>query len=142
MKEVKKALYPNKTPPPSSEERESNPPTPFEQRYASYESFDPSQPFAPYAGTSHIGFHFQLGGDFGQQGPSFAAPPPPPPEQPRPSVADEIMASIFGGPNLDMTSSSLASLHHTTVTQFFDSSMYTGLGTYWTAPHNYFSTDD
>jgi hypothetical protein len=29
MKEVKKALYPNKTPPPSSEERESNPPTPF-----------------------------------------------------------------------------------------------------------------
>jgi hypothetical protein len=65
MKEVKKALYPNKTPPPGSEERESNPATPFEQRYASYESFDPSQPFAPYADTSHIGFHSQLGGDFG-----------------------------------------------------------------------------
>jgi AraC-like DNA-binding protein len=31
MKEVKKALYPNKTPSPlGSEERESNPPTPFE----------------------------------------------------------------------------------------------------------------
>jgi hypothetical protein len=31
MKEVKKALYPNKTPsPPGSKERESNPPTPFE----------------------------------------------------------------------------------------------------------------
>jgi hypothetical protein len=31
MKEVKKELYPNKTPsPPGSEERESNPPTPFE----------------------------------------------------------------------------------------------------------------
>jgi hypothetical protein len=43
MKEVKQALYPNMTPsPPSSEERESNPPTTFEQHYASYESFDPS----------------------------------------------------------------------------------------------------
>jgi hypothetical protein len=31
MKEVKKELYPNKTPsPPGSKERESNPPTPFE----------------------------------------------------------------------------------------------------------------
>jgi hypothetical protein len=31
MKEVKKALYPNRTPSPlGSEERESNPPTPFE----------------------------------------------------------------------------------------------------------------
>jgi hypothetical protein len=31
MNEVKKALYPNKTPsPPGSEERESNNPTPFE----------------------------------------------------------------------------------------------------------------
>jgi hypothetical protein len=91
MKEVKQTLYPNKTPsPPGSEERESNPPTPFEQCYASYESFGPSQPFAPYAGSSHMGFHSQLGGDFGQQGPSFATPPPPPPlEQPRPSMADE-----------------------------------------------------
>jgi hypothetical protein len=31
MKEVKSALYPNRTPsPPDFEERESNPPTPFE----------------------------------------------------------------------------------------------------------------
>jgi hypothetical protein len=34
MKEVKKGLYPNKTSALGSEERESNPPTPFEQRYA------------------------------------------------------------------------------------------------------------
>jgi hypothetical protein len=57
MNEVKKALYPNKTPSPSgSEEIESNTPTPFEQRYANYENFDPSHPFAPYASTSHMGF--------------------------------------------------------------------------------------
>jgi hypothetical protein len=32
MKEVKQALYPNRThSPPGSEERESNPPTPFKQ---------------------------------------------------------------------------------------------------------------
>jgi hypothetical protein len=93
MKEVKQALYPNKThSPPGSEERESNPHTPFEQRYASYESFDPSQPFAHYAGTSHMGFHSQLGGDFRQQSPSSSAPPP---EQPRHSVADEIVASLI-----------------------------------------------
>jgi hypothetical protein len=50
MKEIKKALYPNKTPsPPGSEERESNPPTPF----------------APYASTSHMRFDSQLGDDFG-----------------------------------------------------------------------------
>jgi hypothetical protein len=65
MKNVKQALYPNKTPPLGFKERESNPPTPFEQLYTSYESFDPSQPFAPYAGTSHMGFLSQLGGDFG-----------------------------------------------------------------------------
>jgi hypothetical protein len=82
----KQALYPNRTPSPrGSEERDSNPPTPFKQRYASYKSFDPSQPFAHYAGTSHMGFHSQLGGDFGQQGLSSTAPPPPPPEQPRKS---------------------------------------------------------
>jgi hypothetical protein len=126
MNEVKQALYPNRTPsPPGSEERESNPPTPFEQRYASYESFDPSQPFAPYASTSHMGFHSQLGGDVGQQGPSSAAPPPPPPEQPRPSVAAEIRTSIFGDPNPSMTSSSHASLQNTTMPSFFDSSIYT-----------------
>jgi hypothetical protein len=79
MKEVKQALYPNRTPsPPGSEDRESGPPTPFEQRYARYESFDPSHPFAHFAGTSHMGFHSQLGGDFGQQAPSSTAPPPPP----------------------------------------------------------------
>jgi hypothetical protein len=62
-----KLFYPNMTPsPPGSKERESSPPTPFEQRYASYENFDPSQSFAPYDGTSHMGFHYRLGGDFGQ----------------------------------------------------------------------------
>jgi hypothetical protein len=67
MKEVKKALYPNKTPsPPGSKERESNSPTPFDQRYANYENFDPSNPFAPYVSTSHMGFDSQLGGYFGQ----------------------------------------------------------------------------
>jgi hypothetical protein len=66
MKEVKKALYPNKTPSPlGSEERENNPPTLFEQRYVNYENFDPSQPFAPYA----------------SQG--FDTPPPLPPEHGR-----------------------------------------------------------
>jgi hypothetical protein len=60
MNVVKKALYPNKTTsPPSSEEREINPPTRFEQRYANYENID------PYASTSHMGFESQLGGDFG-----------------------------------------------------------------------------
>jgi hypothetical protein len=76
IKEVKKALYPNKTPsPPGSEERESNPPTSFEQRYANYEKFDPSHPFAPYASTSHMRFDSQLGDNFGYQGPTFDAPP-------------------------------------------------------------------
>jgi hypothetical protein len=127
MKEVKKALYPNRTPsPPGSEDRESSPPTPFEQRYARYESFDPSQSFAHFAGTSHMGFHSQLGGDFGRQGPSSTAPPPPPLEQPRPSVADEIAASIFGDPNPGMASSSHASLQNITMPPFFDSSIYTG----------------
>jgi hypothetical protein len=130
-KEVKKALYPNRTPsPPGPKERESNPPIPFEQRYASYENFDPSQPFAPYASTSHMECGSLLGDDFGQQGPSFAAPPPPPlTEQPRSSVADEIAASIFGDPNSGMASSS-HTLHHTTMPPFFDSSIYTGLGTH------------
>jgi hypothetical protein len=41
--EVKQALYLNRTPSPlGSEEKESDPPTPFEQRYASYKSFDSS----------------------------------------------------------------------------------------------------
>jgi hypothetical protein len=107
MNEVKKALYPNKTPSPlGSEERESNSPTPFEQRYANYENFDPSHPFAPYASTSHMGFDSQLGGHFGQQGPTFdAPPPPPPPEQPRPNMADEFTASIFGDSNPGIASS-------------------------------------
>jgi hypothetical protein len=57
MKEVKFALYPNRTPfPLGFEERESNPPTPFEQIYANYENFDPSHHFAPYVSTSHMGF--------------------------------------------------------------------------------------
>jgi hypothetical protein len=79
MKEVKSALYPNRTPcPPGSEERESNPSTPFEQRYANYENFDLSHPFALHASTSHMGFDSQFGVNFGQQGPTFDAPPPPP----------------------------------------------------------------
>jgi hypothetical protein len=143
MKEVKKALYPNKTPSPlGSEERESKPPTPFEQRYANYENFDPSHPFAPYASTSHMRFDSQLIDDFGQQGPTFDAPPPPPLEQPRPSMADEFTASIFSDPNPDMASSSHTSLHHSTMPPFFDSSMYTGPGSHWAAPHNYAPSDD
>jgi hypothetical protein len=140
MKEVKQALYPNRTPSPLGfKERKINPPTPFVQRYARYESFDPSQPFAPYAGTSDMGFHSQLGGNFGQQGPSTAAPPP---EQPRPSMADEIAASIFGDPNPGMAGSSHASLQSTTTPPFFDSSIYTTPGAHWTAPHDYFPSED
>jgi hypothetical protein len=138
MNEVKKALYPNKIPsPPGSEEREINSPTPWEQRYANYENFDPLHPFTPYASTSHMGFDSQLGGDFGQQGLAFDAPPAPPPEQPRHSMADEFTASIFGDPNPGMASSSHSSLHHSTMPPFFDSSMYTGLGSHWAAPHDY-----
>jgi hypothetical protein len=92
-----------------------------------YENFDLSHPFAPYASTSHMGFDSQLGGDFGQQGPTFDAPPPPPPsEKPRPSMADEFTASIFANLNSGMASSSHSSLHHSTIPSFFDSSMYTG----------------
>jgi hypothetical protein len=141
IKEVKSVLYPNKTPSPAgSEQRESNPPTPFEQRYANYKNFDPSHPFAPYASTSHMGFDSQLGGDFGQQGPSFEAPPST--EQPRPSIADEFAAIIFGAPHPDMASSSHTSLYHTTMPHFFDSSLYTGPGAHWTRPHDYFPLDD
>jgi hypothetical protein len=140
MKEVKQALYPNRTPsPPGSEERESNPPTPFEQRYGSYESFDLSQPFAPYASTSHMGSASQLGGGVGQQGPSSAAPPP---EQPRPSMADEFAASIFGDPNPGMSSSSHAFLPNTTMPPFFNSSIYIGPRAHWKAHHNYFPSED
>jgi hypothetical protein len=144
MNGVKKALYPNKTPsPPGSEEKESNPPTLFEQRYANYENFDLSHPFAPYASTSHMGFDSQLGGDFGQQGPTFDAPhPPPPPEQPRPSMADEFAASIFGDPNPGMASSFHRSIHHSTMPPFFDSSMYTEPRSHWAAPHDYAPSND
>jgi hypothetical protein len=124
MKEVRKAIYHNKTPSPlGTEERESNPPTPFEQRYASYKHFDPSHPFAPYTSTTQMGFDSQLGGNFGQQGHSFDAPPPPL-EQPRPSMTDQIAADIFGYPNPSMASSSHTSLPHTTLPSFFDSALY------------------
>jgi hypothetical protein len=100
MKDVKKALYPNKTPsPPGSKERKSNPPTPFEQRYANYENFDPSQPFAPYVSQA------------------FDAPHP---EQPRPSMVDQISADIFGDLNLGVASSSHTSLPHATMPSFID----------------------
>jgi hypothetical protein len=46
-----------------------------------------------------MGFDSQLGGDFGQQGPTFDAPPL---GQPRPSMADEFATSIFGDPNPGM----------------------------------------
>jgi hypothetical protein len=36
-------------------------------------------------------------------------------------MADEFAASIFGDPNPDMASSSLKSLHHSTMPPFFDS---------------------
>jgi hypothetical protein len=140
MNEVKKALYPNKTPSPLGfEERESNSPTPFEQRYANYENFDPSHPFAPYASTSHMGFDSQLGGDFGQQGPTFDVSHP---EQSRPSMADEFATSIFGDPNPGMASSSHTSLHYSTMPPFFDSSMYTEPGSHWAALHDYAPSDD
>jgi hypothetical protein len=140
IKEVKKVLYPNKTPsPPGSEERESNPPTPFEQRYANYENFDPSYPLASYASTSHMRFDSQLGDDFGQLGTTFDAPYP---EQSRPSIADEFAASIFSDPNPSMASSSHTSLHYSTIPPFFDSSMYTGSGSHWAAPHDYALSDD
>jgi hypothetical protein len=144
MNDVKKALYLNKTPsPPSSEERESNPSTLFEQRYTNYENFNPSHPFAPYASTSHMGFDSQLGGDFDQQGPTFDAHyPPPPPEQPRPSMVDEFATSIFDDPNPGMASSSHTSLHYSTMSPFFDSSMFTGPGLHWVAPHDYAPSDD
>jgi hypothetical protein len=90
-----------------------------------------------------MGFDSQLGGDFGQQGPIFdAPPPPPPPEQPRPIMADEFIASIFDDPNLGMASSSHSSLHHSTIPPFFDSSMYTGPGSHWAAPHDYAPLND
>jgi hypothetical protein len=77
-----------------------------------------------------MGFVSQIGGDFGQSGHTFDAPCPPPPEQPRPSMVDEIAASIFGDPNPGMASSSHAYLLHTTMPSFFDSSMYTGPGSH------------
>jgi hypothetical protein len=144
MNEVKKTLYPNKTPFPSgSEERESNPPTPFEQRYANYENFDLSHPFALYPSTSHMGFDSQFGGDFEQEGPSFDAPSPlPPPEQLRPSMADQIVAYLFGALNPGMASGSHTSLHHNTMPPFFDSSIYTRPGSHWAPPHDYAPSDD
>jgi hypothetical protein len=102
MKEVKKALYPNNTPsPPGSEERECNPPTPFEQRYANYENFDPSQLFAPYTSQA------------------FDAPPPPSPlEHQGPSMVDHLAADLFGDPNPCMANSSHTSLPHTNMPPF------------------------
>jgi hypothetical protein len=90
-----------------------------------------------------MGFNSQFGGDIGQQGPTFDAPPPPPPlEQSRPSMADEFAASIFGDPNLGMASSSHTSLHLSTISPFFDSSMYTGPRSHWAALHDYALLDD
>jgi hypothetical protein len=52
-------------------------------------------------------------------------------------MADQITTTIFGNPNPGMASSSHASLHHTTMPSFFDSSMYTGPGLHWATPHDY-----
>jgi hypothetical protein len=82
-------------------------------------------------------FDSQLENDFGQQGLTFDALPPPPPEQPRPSMVDEFVASIYGDPNPGIASSSHTSLHHSTMPPFFDSSMYTRPGSHWAAPHDY-----
>jgi hypothetical protein len=84
-------------------------------------------------------FDSQLGDDFGQQGPIFDAPPL---EQPRPSMADEFAASIFGDPNPGMASSSHMSLHHSAMPPFFDSFMYIEPGSHWVAPHDYAPSDD
>jgi hypothetical protein len=89
-----------------------------------------------------MGFDSQFSGNFGQKGPSFDGPPPPPPEQPRPSMADQIIAGLFGALHLGMASSSHPSLHYTTMPLFFDSSMYTGPGSHWTTPHDYASLND
>jgi hypothetical protein len=66
----------------------------------------------------------------------------PPLEQPKPSMADEFVASIFGDPNPGMASSSHKSLHHSTMSPFFDSSMYTGPGSHWAAPLDFAPPDD
>jgi hypothetical protein len=91
-----------------------------------------------------MGYGSQLGVAFGQQGPPFVSPPPPPPppEQPKRSMVDEIVASIFDDPNPGMASSSLESLHHTITPPFFNSSIYTGPGAHWTALNDYFPMDD
>jgi hypothetical protein len=91
-----------------------------------------------------MGFDSQFGGNFGQQGPSFEATPPPPLplEQPRPSMADQITADLFGAPHPSMASSSYPSLHHTTMPPFFDSSMYIEPGSHWVAPHDYALSND
>jgi hypothetical protein len=116
MKEVKKALYPNKTPPPSFE----TPHTPFEQRYANYESFDPSPPFAPYVSQA------------------FDAPPP---GQPRPNMVDQLAAEIIGDPIPGMATSSHTSFTNTTTPTIFGSSLYIGTRSQWVAPHDYASHD-
>jgi hypothetical protein len=125
MNEVKKAIYPNKTPsPPGSDDRERNP-SPLRL----------SKDMQDMKTLIHLTHLFpmqvplkwsltQLGGDFGQQGHPFDAPPPPSPEQPRPSMVDQIAADIFDDPNPGMASSIHTSLTHTTMPSFFGSSLY------------------
>jgi hypothetical protein len=52
-------------------------------------------------------------------------------------MAEQIAADIFGDPIPGMVSSSHTYLHHTTMPSFFDSSIYTGPGSHWVAPHDY-----
>jgi hypothetical protein len=52
-------------------------------------------------------------------------------------MADQLIEDIFGDPLLGMASSSHTSLTHTTMSPFFDSSLYTGPGSHWAAPHDY-----
>jgi hypothetical protein len=57
-------------------------------------------------------------------------------------MANEFTASVFGDTNPGVTSSPHAFLHHTTMTHFFGSSLYTGPGSHWAAPHDYTPSDD
>jgi hypothetical protein len=102
VKILKSALCPEDPPSPAgSEERESNPPTPFEQRFERNQLEDPySQYYGSYNSDGQLGYASHVGqmefstsqfvgGNMGPQSNVFAAPPPfPPPDQHRPSVAE------------------------------------------------------
>jgi hypothetical protein len=140
MKEVKSTMYPNRTPSPSgSEESSSNPPTPFEQRYANYENFDPSHSFAPYASTSHMGLTLSLVATLvSKVTPLMHLLLS---SQDLAWQMRSLLVSLVP-PHPDMASSSHTSLHHTNMLPFFDSSICTGPGSHWAAPHDCALMDD